>query len=288
MSDNPTLRLLLERSSVRNYEDRPVEPDVMEELLRAAIQAPTGGNLQPYSIVQVENPETRKKLATFSGGQKYVAEAPVNLVFCMDFRRLKRWALIEDAPYTHHQSFRAFWIAFQDTLCCAQSACVAADALGLGTVYIGTILEYVPDIRELLDLPSAVFPVVLLCVGYPKNRPKPSNRLGSDTVVHREKYRDIGDEELRHAFAAKYDGPNLPASEPRREEIAQVCRTVHGEDFARRCLDRVEEQGFINRAQHYFGLHYRADKLPMMNEAFVKWTREAGCNWFGAFEKEER
>ncbi|MHC5079243.1 MAG: nitroreductase family protein [Planctomycetota bacterium] len=163
--ENETIRLLRERSSCRNFLDKPIEPAVLRTVLEAGIQAPTGGNLQPYSIIKIEDGQTKERLADLCGNQRYVARAPTNLLFCIDMRRLERWAVLEAAPFTSRYSFRVFWIAMQDTVICAQNVCTAADALGLGSVYIGTILEAVPETRRILRLPRGVFPVVLLCLG---------------------------------------------------------------------------------------------------------------------------
>ena len=165
---NETIRLLHERSSCRSFIDRDIPEDVMRLVLQAGIHAPTGGNLQPYSIIEIREPGVRRTLAHLCGNQPWIAEAPVSLLFCIDFHRLQRWAELESAPFSAHRSFRLFWIAFQDTIITAQNICTAADALELGSVYIGTVMECFPDVKTMFSLPQGVFPVVLLCLGTPK------------------------------------------------------------------------------------------------------------------------
>ncbi|MFZ5979432.1 MAG: nitroreductase family protein, partial [Candidatus Zixiibacteriota bacterium] len=127
---NETIRLLCERTSLRNFADRPVPENILDLILEAGIHAPTGGNLQPYSIIKSESREVARKMAHLCGDQNFIADAPVNLLFCMDYHRLRRWAEFEIAPFTATSAFPHFWIGFQDTIIAAQNICTAADALG--------------------------------------------------------------------------------------------------------------------------------------------------------------
>lgn len=285
---NQTLRLLLERASCRHYSQEKVPPEVLRQILEAGIHAPTAGNLQPYSIIKIENPHTKARLADLAGRQGFVAAAPVNLLFCIDWQRLQRWAEIEAAPFTATSSFRHFWLSFQDTIICAQNVCTAADALGLGSVYVGTIMESVFQVRELLQLPPGVFPVVLLCLGYPASRSQPARKLGVDVVVHEEVYQQREDEETAAAFDEKYAGREREVTVQRTENIAEVCREVHGTEFAERCLERIRQRGYISPAQTYFGLHYRANALPLGNEEFLRTMEQAGFGWFKKYRPPHR
>lgn len=276
---NETIRLLHERGSCRVFDDRTIPADVLDLVLEAGLHGATGGNLQPYSIIRIEGEEQRRELAKL-GEQAFIGHAPVSLLFCIDYHRLGRWARLMDAPFTADQAFRHFWIAFQDTIICAQSICTAADALGLGSCYIGTILEFLPRLREMFRLPDGVFPVVLLCLGYPGAKIPVKRKLGIEAVVHREEYREMADRDLLDAFDRKYPGLKVEATEERRERLAAVCRSVHDEAYARRCLARVAADGFINPAQRYFGLHYCADEMPERNTEFLRLTEEFGCGWF--------
>ena len=281
---NETVRLLHERASLRNFSDRPVPDNVLHLILEAGIHAASGGNLQPYSIIKTENRDTARKLAELCGDQKFIGDAPVNLLFCIDYHRLQRWAEIEIAPFSATSSFRHFWIGFQDTVIAAQNICTAADALGLGSVYIGTVTECLRELREMFELPDGVFPVVLLSLGYPKERPPVKKKLGVEVMVHDEKYRELDDQTLSEAFIAKYPKLKVQITEERLEKIESVCRKVHGEAFARRCLERIEENGYINPVQRYFGMHYCADEMPERNDTFLKVMEEFGFSWFRKYE----
>ena len=285
---NETMRLLFERASCRSFSRRSVPGDVLKIVLEAGTHAPTAGNLQPYSILKIEDPETRRRLGKMCG-QKFIGEAPVNLIFCIDLHRLERWAELETAPFTATSSFRHFWVSFQDTVMCAQNLCTAADSMGLGSVYIGTVLEIFPQLREMLQLPKGVFPVVLLCLGYPETKVAPRKKLGTDTIVHNEKYREIEDSKLLRVFNEKYSGQDdrrLDVTEERINTIFEVCKKVRNEDFAKRCVEKIKQNGYIHSVQRYFGLHYRADRMPQGNVEYLSVMEASGLNWFKEFRTE--
>jgi len=276
---NETIRLLLERSICRNFSDKKIPEDVLHFVLEAGIHAPTGGNLQPYSIIKIENAKMKQKLAEM-GGQIFIGKAPVLLLFCIDLHRIERWASLEVAPFTATSSFRHFWVSFLDVALCAQNVCTAADSMGLGSVYIGTVIGMPAALQALFKLPKGLFPVILLCIGYPTTRPMPRKKLSADVVVHSEYYREIEDEELLDAYEKKYSDYKLEITEKRLETILKVCQQVHGEEFAKKCAERIKANGYINRVQNYFGLHYRADVMPNGNDEYLRLMEEFGFNWF--------
>jgi len=276
---NETIRLLFERSSCRDFLDKKIPADILRFVLEAGTHAPTGGNLQPYSIIKIEDTAMKQKLAEMCG-QSFIGKAPVLLLFCIDLHRIERWASLNVAPFTATSSFRHFWVSFQDVIICAQNICTAADSMGLGSVYIGTVVEKPADIQAMFKLPKGVFPVVLLCMGYPTTRPAPRKKLPIDVVVHPEQYHEIEEQELLAAYEKKYPDYKLEVTEERLETIMKVCRQVHGEEFAKKCAERIKTDGYINRAQNYFGLHYRADVMPDGNDKFLRLMEEFGFNWF--------
>lgn len=280
---NETMRLLMERASCRNFADKEIPEEIMNQILDAGVHAPTGGNLQPYSIIKIRSKETNSQLAEMCC-QEFIAKAPVNLLFCIDWRRLQRWAEIEKAPFTATSSFRHFWISFQDTIICAQNICTAADSFGIGAVYIGTVMELMREVRDMFGLPMGVLPVVLLCLGYPKSNLMVRRKLKQEIVVHDEKYHETGEKELRGAYAEKYHSAKIEMTEERIERIREVCEKVHGEAFAEECIADIKGKGYISVAQRYFGLHYAADIMPHGNEEFVKIMREFGFDWFEKFK----
>jgi len=83
-----TIELLLNRVSVRKYDDRAVGEDTLKAVLEAAFRSPTSSNIQAYSVVVVRDAETKAKLSEVAGGQQHVKDAPVFLAFCADIREV--------------------------------------------------------------------------------------------------------------------------------------------------------------------------------------------------------
>jgi nitroreductase len=276
---NETMKLLFERSSCRNFLDKKIPQKVLNAVLEAGTHSATAGNLQPYSIIKIEDHENKRKLAEMCG-QSFIEKAPVLLLFCLDLHRNERWAKLEVAPFTATSSFRHFWVSLQDTIICAQSICTAADSMQLGSVYIGTVIDMPAELQALFKLPKGVFPVVLVCLGHPRSRPKAASKLGPDVVVHPEYYHELDDNQLLAAYDKKYKNVGLTVTQERLKTILDVCRAVHGEEYAEKCAERIRTKGFVNRAQHYFGLHYRADLMPKGNDQYLKIMEESGFNWF--------
>jgi len=281
------MEVLLERGSCRVFEDRDIDDALLEQVLEAGVRAASGGNIQPWSAIVVRDQGTKDKLTELNGGQKFISRAPVNILFCVDMHRIERWAELEVAPFTATSSFRHFWISFQDTVIAAQNICTAADALGLGSVYVGTVLECFRELREMFELPQGVFPVVLLSLGWPTKPPVPRSKLPQSILIHQGKYREPGDEELLAAMEKKYN-TTFPAKEDSLERLDKVCQGAHGPQFAKKCLARVKEQGYISMVQRYFGLHYTANTMPRGNEDYLRILEEYGFNWFSEFQPKDR
>lgn len=187
---NPILESLRSRKSVREYADRPIEPEVRRAILEAALQAPSAGNMTLYSIIEVTDPDLKATLAETCDHQPFIARAPMVLVFCADYSRWYGLFAASD-PGTRRPSYGDFLLACCDALIAAQNAVMAAEALGVGSCYIGDILEHYELHKELLGLPRYVVPVTLLCFGYPteaqKRRPKPP-RFRVEEIVHENRY----------------------------------------------------------------------------------------------------
>ncbi len=276
---NDTMRLLFERASCRTFQDKPIEDNILNDIINAGLHGATGGNLQPYSIIKITSKERKSRLVDECGMQNIVANAPVNLLFCIDWRRLGQWAEASHAPFTATKSYRHFWIALQDTIICAQNICTAADTLGLGSVYIGTVESCFMEIKEICSIPSGVFPVVLLSLGYPTKYPEPRRKLGPQAIVHEEVYQDLPIEENLRLHGEKYEGKTFPLTEGKLSTIYKVASDVGGKDYADELIKKTKEQGHINMAQRYFALHYSANWACSGNQAFIDTLVAYGFDW---------
>ena len=281
---NETVRILNERASVRRFSDRPVTDETLNEILESGLHAASGGNLQPFSIIKIRDKGVMEELVKL-GNQAFIKTAPVNLLFCIDFYRLRRIAEIEKAPFSATDSFAHFFIAFEDTMIAAQTVSTACDSLGIGSVYIGTIFtdpDSLASCRDLFELPDGVLPVVLLSLGYPEVKPPVRKKYGKDIMVHDEKYHIPSDDELIQAVAEKYEEQRLEVSEDdeRIDIIGEVCEEVEGREFAEEVVQEIRKRGYISTFQYRFGLHYRADQMPKKNKELIKLIREYGFRVF--------
>ena len=125
--------------SIRSYETDPVEESLLTELLEAGVRASSSGNMQTFSIVVSADEEMRERLYWPHMEQEMVRQAPLVLTFCADFRRMRKWLRIKDAP-DNFDDFFAFMVAAVDAILVSQNVALAAEAKGLGICYMGSTL----------------------------------------------------------------------------------------------------------------------------------------------------
>ena len=234
---NETIRQLYNRKSVRVFEDRDIPEEVKNAILEAACQAPTAGNQQLYTILDITDQTIKEKLVDTCDHQPFIATAKMVLVFCADCRK---W----------YKAFRAagcerrdpgvgdLLLAVSDANIAAQNAVTAAESFGIGSCYIGDIMENCETQRQLLKLPEYVFPAAMLVFGYPtqqqKNREKP-RRAEMHHIVHENGYRDMDAEELEQLFSVRAE--QLPYA----EYMKRFCDRKYNSDFSREMSRSVAE-----------------------------------------------
>jgi FMN reductase (NADPH) len=196
---SPTIELMHRHGSVRKYTADPVPVDLIETLVAAAQRASTSSNLQVVSVVAVTEAASRARLAEICG-QEHVAQAPVVLVWCADLRRLDR--ACELRGYTQVTDYvENFLTCVVDIGIAAQNAALAAESLGLGMCYLGSVRNNVPGVIDLLRLPRLVFPVVGMTVGWPAAPAIVRPRLPTSAVL----YWETHDPQPRDAALHEYD-----------------------------------------------------------------------------------
>jgi FMN reductase [NAD(P)H] len=283
MYPNETLRLLNERASLRNFADREIEPDVLGLLMQTACNAPSGGNNQPVSIIRIRDRAMREKLGEMCH-QPFIGKAPLNLLFCLDLHRNEVLAETGEVPYTAGHAFRHFWISFQDTLIAAQNVCTAADALGLGSCYIGTIMEFFDECVEMFRLPRLVMPVILVVIGYPAAPPAHRKKFPPEVMVHDETYRDYDPAWLYEQYGERENHRRIPLDD-RKEEIFRVtCQAVKGREWADEVMAKVKERGWLAPIQGLYGTHYVAAGMPLHNTGFIASLKRQGIDWFDKWQ----
>ncbi|MDR0565174.1 MAG: nitroreductase family protein [Azoarcus sp.] len=181
---------LLNHRSVRAYLPDPVSDDQLAAIVAGAQSASSSSNLQVWSVVAVRDPARRAKLATLAAGQSHVADAPLQLVWIADLARLELLTQTNQRPSGALDYFEAFLTAAIDAALAAQNAAAAAESLGLGVVFIGSMRDKPEEVAKLLELPPKTVALFGLCVGKP-NPAQPADikpRLPQSVVLHHERY----------------------------------------------------------------------------------------------------
>ena len=199
---NPILQSLYARKSVRVFEEKAIPAGMKQAILEAAAQAPSAGCQQLYTILNITDPALKAALADSCDHQPFIAKAPLVLVFCADCR--KWYDAYKEAGCTPRTpGVGDLMLAVTDTAIAAQNAVVAAESFGIGSCYIGDIMENVEEIRSLLALPSYVYPAAMLVFGHPTasqlERKKPERFALSD-IVCENAYQEKSGEEIRKMF----------------------------------------------------------------------------------------
>ena len=187
---NEIIRSINNRKSVREYLAKDIPQDIKQQILNAALQAPTAGNMCLYTIIDVTDQTLKEKLVYTCDNQPFIAKAPLVLVFCADYYRWHK-VFTDYVEQVRDVEEGDLLLANQDALIAAQNAVVAAESFGIGSCYIGDIIERFEQHQQLFNLPPHVVPCCMVCFGYPtegqQTRQKPP-RFQLDQVVYQNTY----------------------------------------------------------------------------------------------------
>jgi nitroreductase len=197
---NEHISLLLSHRSVRGYRSDALPVGTLETLVAAAQSAATSSNLQTWSVIAVTDPDKKAALAKVAAGQKHIEQCPLFLVWVADISRNQRLGAEEGITLETMPYQETFLVAAIDAALAAQNATVAAESLGLSSVYIGALRNDPREVARIVGLPDGAFGVFGMCVGYASaagaTEVKP--RLPQNVVVHYDTY-DATDETTHRA-----------------------------------------------------------------------------------------
>ena len=227
---NPVIDQILSHRSVRAWSDQPLPDGLLTTLVASAQSAATSSNLQVWSLVAVEDAERKQRLSQIAG-QAHVAKAPLILVWLADFSRIQHQAEKRGVALPAMDYFDSVLIGSVDTALAAQNAALAAESLGLGSVYLGSLRNNLQAVVQELQLPPLVFPVFGMAIGYP-NPDKPAAikpRLPQPLVLHRETYQTHPQED---ALIAAFD-----------EQLGSFYKEqqVNASDWSGHVIDRLQD-----------------------------------------------
>lgn len=205
---NSILETIEKRQSLRNFGGPAVTDEEREQILHAAMRAPTAGNMMMYSVIQIRSKDTLQTLAETCDHQPFIAKASFGLLFLAD---LQKWhdyfvSVGLEKDYTEEElSPKAsdLYLGLNDAVIAAQTAVIAAESLGVGSCYIGDIVENKEIHQALFSLPRWVFPAAFLVFGKaPENMTRPMTpRFDEKYVVFDETYQVLGSDDFSEMFA---------------------------------------------------------------------------------------
>jgi nitroreductase len=169
-SSEMVLKNIYTRTSVRSYEGRVIEKEKIEQLLRAAMSAPTAMNKQPWAFIVVDDKAVLNQFADSLPHAKMAAEAPLAIVVCGDLSKV-----LEGEAST-------YWI--QDASAATENLLLAANGLGLGAVWTGVYPNQrrVDAVKAILHLPENIIPLNVIPVGYPKGPQAPKDKWNTANI----------------------------------------------------------------------------------------------------------
>lgn len=172
------LNTIMNRKSVRKYTDQPISRETIEEILKAGMSGPTAVNARPWSFIAVTDEETLSKMADANGrAAQCLKGAKLGILVCGDLERA-----FSRAP--------EYWVV--DCSIAAQNMVLAAESLGLGSVWLGTWpqSDKIEHQKELFGLPEHIVPHSLLAFGYPDDEAaaKKEKLIWEEDRVHYEKW----------------------------------------------------------------------------------------------------
>lgn len=245
--ESKTIQELLNHRTIRAFKRDPIDEATLAMLYETANRAATSNGLQQFSMIRITDQAIREALADISG-QAYLATAPELVVFIVDLYRNQKIAEYKGTSVIGGDTADVFFQGFSDALIAAQSLNAAAESLGLGTVYFGSILNDVERTIEILKLPALTFPVVGLGMGIPDQMPASKPRLPLSEKLFENTYERL---ELNLDALSAYDeqmSQYADLRDPSRRLDAfsdqVVTKLSNVNENRQRLLNAVAKQGF--------------------------------------------
>jgi FMN reductase (NADPH) len=206
---NEVIKQLTDHVSIRKFNDRAISEENVNAILDAAMRGATAGNMMSYSIIKIRSKDTLKKLAASCDNQPFIADANLALLFVVDnykwHRFFELYGIPDAFPEYKGPIINDMILGMQDAMIAAQNAVIAAESLGIGTCYIGDIMEQYEFHRQLFDLPEYTMPATLVVMGYYDKKPQHRSRFNRRFVVFDEQYKKIDDDFIRGMFSEYQD-----------------------------------------------------------------------------------
>lgn len=200
MAADDLIALLEAHRSIRKFDDRPVDSELIDQILEHALQgASSSGNLNMVSVIKTMDPERKAHLCTLHENQPMVLQAPLVLTFCADSFRTRTW-LAQRGARLNFGNLIAWHVAAFDAIILAQTTALLLESYGMGICYMGTTLHTMTEIADYLECPDHCLPVTSMVVGWPAEAPAQRDRLPRAGWIHNERYQRPQADDIDHIF----------------------------------------------------------------------------------------
>ena len=178
---NAVMQVILDRHSTRAYRDEPITDEHKAMIFRAVRESPSAGNMQTYSVIEIRDDEKARRLSVLCDNQPFIAQGKLLLLFVTN--PLRYYDVYNE---THEDklnpTFADLYLNINDALIAAQTAVLAAESVGIGSCYIGDVIENYETVKEMFGLPKYVLPVCLLVMGYKTKEGISPKRFSEDDL----------------------------------------------------------------------------------------------------------
>ncbi|MGD9678335.1 MAG: nitroreductase family protein [Vulcanibacillus sp.] len=201
---NEIINLLKSHTSIRKFNETKITDEQIQHIIESAMRGATAGNMMAYSIIKIRSKDTLAKLANSCDNQPFIADADLALMFVADNYKWNKFYEKRNISetYTDYKgpSISDFMLGVEDAMIAAQNAVIAAESLGIGTCYIGDIMESYEYHKELFNLPKFTMPIALVVMGNYDTKPQVRERFHKSHVVFDESYPTITEEFIDNMF----------------------------------------------------------------------------------------
>jgi nitroreductase len=219
------LNAILERASVRSFDEgKSVSEEDLKKILLAGIRAPSAGNIQPRTFIVVKDEKVKEMLYELCENQSFMKAAPIWIVVCLDLHRHLKAAKLTGVDYDF-TGILPYTFGVLDAALSLENMVIAAEALGLGSVIIGSIIEHPKRVKEILNMPEHCLALSILCIGHPKKKPKRREKWSYKVMVCENSYRDVGLRDVSEYWRKVVsNGLKRAGKKPKKEDVEKICK----------------------------------------------------------------
>jgi len=259
MESSSLLNIILGRTSIRNFEkDKRVPKEILKKILLAGIRAPSAGNIQPRTFIIVKDEAIKERLYQLCEKQAFMKDAPVWIVICADLNRHLNAAKMTGAEYDY-TGILPYTFSVLDAALSLENMVIAAEASGLGSVIIGSVIEHPWKVKKILRLPEHCLAISILCIGYPQEEPERREKWDYNVIVCEDRYRNVNAQNVAEYWKKFISGDlrryGKEASDKTVEELSEErsygksYSNHYKEDFvkttSKKLMYFLKEQGFL-------------------------------------------